>query len=332
MVYLLIISAIGIVQDFSNVLGIIAFGKSFKVGGFMLVSYVVTFYNKFEYIPSLISSIETQEGDFEKQLIIADDCSSANEIIQLQDFVASYDLFPIKIIPSSHNTGPAQCFNRGLEAVDGEIVIAIDADDVFAPMATSYYVKQMQAHDADFIYGRRRARGHKKNDKTDFEVIDEPLAYVIKNNIVHMCFAAKTEVLRQVGGADPRLFIQDQSLPLRLASGARRMVRSEVVTVYINSDEGGLSKNVAQQHYDRFWMVMNILDDHSDLSHSVCSGLKDIARSSLWKMDRDKGAMKFTSPHFWTYILGRLFAVSPSVEKLKIAANQVFDGANIRRG
>lgn len=297
----------------------------------MLVSYVVTFYNKFEFISSLISSIETQEGNFEKQLIIADDCSEEPELAQLKAFVAAYDLFPIKIISSSQNTGPAQCFNRGLEAVDGGVVIAIDADDVFVPSATSYYLEQMQSHSADFIYGRRRKRGHKKNDKTEFEVIDDPLDYVIKNNIVHMCFAAKTEVLRRVGGADPRLFIQDQSLPLRLASGAKRMVRSEVVTVYINSDEDGLSKNVAQQHYDRFWMVMNFLDDHSGLSQSVRSGLKDIARSSLWKMDRDKGAMKLASPHFWTYILGRLFGASPTIDQLKLAAEEVFKGANIRR-
>ena len=54
----------------------------------------------------------------------------------------------------------------------------------------------METHSADFIYGRRRQRNHKKNEKTDFEVIDDPLAYVIKNNIVHMCFAAKTRLLR----------------------------------------------------------------------------------------------------------------------------------------
>ncbi len=297
----------------------------------MLVSYVVTFYNKFEFIPSLIDSITAQEGSFEKELIIADDCSLPDELAKLDEFVSSFDGFPIKIIPSLKNTGPAQCFNRGLEAVSGDVVVGIDADDVFAPHATSYYLEQMEAHSADFIYGRRRQRNHKKNKKEDFEVIDEPLAYVIKNNIVHMCFAAKTSLLRKVGGADPRLFIQDQSLPLRLASGASRMVRSEVVTVFVNSDEDGLSKNVAQQHYDRFWMVMNFLDDHSNLSQSVCSDLRDIARSSLWKMDRDQGSFKMTSSHFWTYIVGRLFGGGPSIERLKRAADKLFASADIRR-
>ena len=297
----------------------------------MLVSYVVTFYNKFEFIPSLVSSIETQKGNFEKELVIADDCSLPDELAQLNEFVTTFINFPIKVIPSSENTGPAQCFNRGLEAVSGEVVVGIDADDVFSPNATSYYLEQMKTHSADFIYGRRRQRNHKKNEKTDFEVIDDPLAYVIKNNIVHMCFAAKTSLLRQVGGADPRLFIQDQSLPLRLAFGAKRMVRSEVVTVFVNSDEDGLSKNVAQQHYDRFWMVMNFLDDNKNLSHSVLSDLKDLARSSLWKMDRDQGRFKLTSSHFWTYIIGRLFGVGPSFEQLKGAADKLFASADVRR-
>lgn len=297
----------------------------------MLVTYVVTFYNKFNFIPELIKSIEAQVGDFEKQLVIADDFSSEEQYSKLETFVEGYDHFPIKLIRSDVNTGPAQCFNRSLDAVDGEVVVAIDADDLFAPNATSYYLEQMDLHGADFIYGRRRLQGHKKNNQTEIEITDDPLAYVIKNNIVHMCFAAKTDLLRKVGGADPRLFIQDQSLPLRLASGARRFVRSEVVTVFERTDEAGLSKNVAQQHYDRFWMVMNFIDDHSDLSAPIKSGLMDIARSALWKMDRDKGSFKFSSPHFWRYIIGRLSGLGPSAETLKQTSISLFDGESIRR-
>lgn len=297
----------------------------------MLVTYVVTFYNKFDFIPELIKSIEAQLGDFEKQLVIADDCSSEEQYSKLEAFVDDYDHFPIKLLRSDDNTGPAQCFNRSLDAVDGEVVVAIDADDLFAPNATSYYLEQMDLHGADFIYGRRRPQGHKKNNKTDIEVTDEPLAYVIKSNIVHMCFAAKTDLLCNVGGADPRLFIQDQSLPLRLAFGARRFVRSEVVTVFERTDEAGLSKNVAQQHHDRFWMVMNFIDDHSDLSAPIKSGLMDIARSALWKMDRDKGSFKFLSPHFWRYIIGRLSGFGPSAESLKQTSISLFEGERIRR-
>lgn len=297
----------------------------------MLVTYVVTFYNKFNFIPELIKSIEAQVGDFEKQLVIADDFSSEEQYSKLVAFVEGYDHFPIKLIRSDVNTGPAQCFNRSLDAVDGEVVVAIDADDLFAPNATSYYLEQMDLHGADFIYGRRRLQGHKKNNQTEIEITDDPLAYVIKNNIVHMCFAAKTDLLRKVGGADPRLFIQDQSLPLRLASGARRFVRSEVVTVFERTDEAGLSKNVAQQHHDRFWMVMNFIDDHSDLSAPIKSGLMDIARSALWKMDRDKGSFKFSSPHFWRYIIGRLSGLGPSAETLKQTSISLFEGESIRR-
>lgn len=297
----------------------------------MLVTYVVTFYNKFNFLPELIKSIESQMGDFETQLVIADDCSSEEQYSQLEAYVDGYDQFPIKLLRSDVNTGPAQCFNRSLEAVDGDIVVAIDADDLFAPHATSYYLKQLDLHGADFVYGRRRPQGCKKNNITDIEVIDDPLGFVIKNNIVHMCFAAKTDLLRKVGGADPRLFIQDQSLPLRLASGAGRFVRSEVVTVFERSDAEGLSKNVAQQHFDRFWMVMNFIDDHSDLSAPHKAGLMDIARSALWKMDRDKGSFKFSSPHFWRYIIGRLSGFGPSEDALRETSILVFEGETIRR-
>lgn len=297
----------------------------------MLVSYVVTFFNKFEFIPSLIRSIEAQAGDFDKELIIADDGSTAEQLAELNQFVSQFNKYPIVVVPSAENTGPAQCFNRSLEAVSGEVVVAIDADDVFAPDATSYYLNALKTNQADFVYGRRRVEGHKKANNKDFKVIDDPLDYVIKNNIVHMSFAAKTELLRAVGGADPRLFIQDQSLPFRLAYGAKRMVRSEVVTVFVNSSEAGLSKNVAQQHYDRFWMVMNLIDDHPELSTAEIAGLKDIARSALWKMDRDLGSSKLFSRHFWTYLIGRVSGIGPSVAFLKISAETIFQIDEIRR-
>ncbi len=297
----------------------------------MKISYVVTFYNKLEFMRALIGSIEAQIGDFDQELVLADDGSLEGEWQGLKALVAEFPDLSIQLVDSELNTGPAQCFNRGLTAASGDVIVGIDADDVLAPYATKHYIDQLQQLGADFIYARRRHKTHKKANLTGTELIEEPLTYVIKNQVVHMCFAATSTVMKEAGGADPRLFIQDQSIPLRLAYAAKKMVRSEVTTVFINSDEAGLSKNRAQQHYDRFWMVMNFLDDHADLSLKHKLGLMDVGRSALWKMDRDRGKSLLSSKNFWFYIFGRLTGFGPNTEKMKQMAEICFKGADIRK-
>lgn len=297
----------------------------------MKVSYVVTFYNKLKFMRALIGSIKAQTGDFEQELVVADDGSLAEEWQGLKALVADFPGLSIQLVDAEINTGPAQCFNRGLSVAKGDVIVGIDADDVLAPYATKHYIDQLEQLGADFIYGRRRHSTHKKANLTGVELIEDPLDYVIKNQVVHMCFAAFSSVMKEAGGADPRLFIQDQSIPLRLAYAARKMVASEVTTVFINSDEAGLSKNRAQQHYDRFWMAMNFLVDHADLPLKHKMGLMDVGRSALWKMDRDRGQNLFRSKNFWFYIFGRLSGFGPDTEKMKQMASVCFEGADIRK-
>lgn len=297
----------------------------------MLISYVVTFYNKAVFLPALVRSIAAQEGPFEKQLIVSDDASDAGQLQEVQAFAASFNAFPIKVIPSAENTGPAQCFNRGMAAATGDVIVAIDADDVLAPGATHYYMQRLEESGAEFVYARRRRADHKKANATSHVVIDDPLAYVASNSVVHMCFAAKSALLREVGGADPRLFIQDQSLAFRMAAKSRRMVRSDVTTVFIGSDHEGISVNKAQQHHDRFWTVMNFIDDHPELPRKLEARMKNVAHSSLWKMHRDHHRFPIFSRYFMTYLTGRLPLMEASREVLKARADHLFRFADVQR-
>lgn len=302
----------------------------------MRVSYVITFYNKFEFLPPLVESIFNQTGDFENELVIADDGSTPDQLAKLREFIDGYDGFSIQFVETANNTGPAQCFNRGIKAASGDVIVAVDADDICAPGSTIYYLEMLERHDADFIYARRRAKGLLGDDEK-LSVLVDPLSYVVQRQVVHMCFAAKADLLKRVSGADPRLFIQDQSLALRMAAGAKIMVRSDKTTVFINGDDGGLSENKAQQHHDRFWMVMNFLDDHGvhgdkgALDDKLTAYLKDTGRSALWKMDRDRGANKLFSPYFWRYIWGQLTGLGPSVPDMKRMAQVCFKDEKVRR-
>lgn len=298
----------------------------------MNVSYLVTYYNKSGYLPGLLDALSRQQIDLERELVISDDASSDAELQKLDEILSDFSLFPVRVVGSDINTGPAVCFNRGIEAVQGEVVIAFDADDILLPDATAHYLDLLETYDADFVYGRRRpaAASYITNDQ-DFKVIDDPLSQVLKESTVHMCFAARTALLKEAGGADPRLFVQDQSLPLRMAAAAKRMVRSNKTTVTFAEDAKGISRNVGQLHHDRFWTVMNLLDDHPDLPEDHVRRIKDIARSALWKMERDSGKLPILSSLFWRYIFGRVTGMGPDAQKLKQLAGELFAGADIRR-
>src|SRR3546814_20810470 len=80
-----------------------------------------------------------------------------------------------------------------------------------------------------------------------------------------MSWLVETALFRAAGGCDPLLFIQDESLSLRLAARARRMIDLRATTGYAPAAATRLSTNKVQQHHDRFFAAYNMLRDRPDL-------------------------------------------------------------------
>src|SRR3546814_7140393 len=67
----------------------------------------------------------------------------------------------------------------------------------------------------------------------DFAVLNAPLADILAGRgFVRMSWLVETALFRAAGGCDPLLFIQDESLSLRLAARARRMIDLRATTGY----------------------------------------------------------------------------------------------------
>jgi len=107
------------------------------------VSIIITNYNYGQYISRSIRSCLSQKV-IETEIIVVDDCSSDDTLVQIQPF-----LNDITLIQNDKNVGVAEASNIGIKAAKSQFVIRVDADD-FVTADMSYFMKQyMEAnHDA----------------------------------------------------------------------------------------------------------------------------------------------------------------------------------------
>jgi hypothetical protein len=133
------------------------------------------------------------------------------------------------------------------------------------------------------------------------------------------CFAAS-------GGCDEEVFVQDESLPLRLAWKARRFVDFAGTVILVPAHDGGnLSQNKVQQHHDGFCVFRNALAQMSDIDTECRKLLGQKAVSIAWKHYRRTMKGSLASKVFAGYLrskTGLWPATDARLEKL----HRLFDG------
>ncbi len=85
-----------------------------------MISVVIPTYNAERFMPALLDSIFRQAVD-DMEVIIVDDCSTDNTVKIAENY-------PVKVIRSDRNAGPARARNKGVEAAAGNIIFFLDSD------------------------------------------------------------------------------------------------------------------------------------------------------------------------------------------------------------
>jgi hypothetical protein len=117
------------------------------------VSVVVPAYNYARYLTECARSVLSQR-DVDVKLIIVDDCSS-DETPRVTAALAEDPR--VTVLRNDPNLGHIPSVNRGLEHVDGEFVVKLDADDLLAPGALARATALLEAlPNVSFVYGRPR--------------------------------------------------------------------------------------------------------------------------------------------------------------------------------
>ncbi|WIY54205.1 glycosyltransferase family 2 protein [Devosia sp. YIM 151766] len=94
------------------------------------ISVVIPCHNYARYLPAAVDSVLSQEG-VSVDIIIVDDASSDESA----DVATSYMRRDsrVRLIRHEQNAGPVVTFNHGLEYVQGEFLVRLDADDLLTP-------------------------------------------------------------------------------------------------------------------------------------------------------------------------------------------------------
>lgn len=287
------------------------------------VSYIVTLFNKEPYIAATLRSLLEQRGDFRAEYILVDDVSTDASVKVVEEIARGRE--DIIIVRNSTNVGPSIRLNQGAKLARGRYLQFMDSDDILASDATHHMLVLARKNNADLVYaGWARTEelntallGRAVPTPIKATVSDTPLEYVLTHRFVRMTCLVERELFLRAGGADEKIFIQDESLALRLAAAARRFVHMHAPVVYVPHVEGNLGGNIAQRNHDRFLANRNMLQAGATLSQTAQALLYRRCISAAWKQERSRrGLRAATGGVFRDYLFSRLLNPAPNESKL----------------
>lgn len=297
-----------------------------------LVSYLMTVYNKEKEVPDTIDSVLRQgdECGAPFELIVSDDAST-DRSVQIIKEKAQGDR-RIRLLVNDRNLGPSARINQAAQAACGKYFVPLDGDDFLAPRSTAVMLDILSTKEVDAVFGRSMRGGAVQAvEAPSCNFVEDPLVFCARRQLTHMGFMVKRELWFRAGGADRLIFIQDQSLPLRLCAAAGRIAYLDAVLYVLRARSAGcLSNNKVQQHHDRFLAAYFLLQ-RSDISCAARRALKRVTASALWKLHRDTARLPLGSRIFLKYLAHRILGLQPSSVDLDANLHAVLAIPGVRR-
>jgi glycosyltransferase involved in cell wall biosynthesis len=305
------------------------------------VSAVLTVYNKAGPLPATMRSLRRQMPDERLiEYVFVDDRSSDRSLDVIREAMAGAP--HLRIIENTENRGPSIRLNQGAEAARGQWLYLLDADDIAPAGTIEAMLDLLERERAEVIYGRTEKSLEPAEALLDraveagapYHVAEAPLRYIMKGGFVRMGLACSRDLFLRAGGADPRIFIQDESLPLRLAGHARRLIDWTAVVLLMPDPGAGasrISSDKTQLHHDAFLAFAHALEDLGPAHPKVAPVLYARAVSAFWKYAMRKSGHPLLQPAFWRYLEAKLLHPAPRPEVLAAMAAELRRLPGIRR-
>ncbi len=309
------------------------------------ISFVTSVYNKADILPVAISALSRQSLSALVEYIFVEDCSSDDSLSVLRN--QSHCLDNVSILVNERNLGPAFSLNRGAGKAKGRYLCLIDSDELIVPDAVEIMFSLLRKHDAQLAHGRKIKTTQPASQVTlsplgknfTYEVLENPFIDVLHRRggerIGRMTWLVEKDLFDQANGCDLRLFIQDESLRLRLTHKAHRMVNFKSPMIYAPPARYQISKNESQQHHDQFFNCYHFLHDNPDLPPSARQVLVRDCVSMAWKATRNgalgAGSLRVFLNVFLSYLGAKTGLFKPQNKTLESFAGFFKKISNIRR-
>lgn len=294
----------------------------------MLITYLVTVYNKEKYIAHVIDSLKSIKGNFRKEFIIINDGSTDGSLAIIKKHAAS---LPKAIIINQKNQGPALSTNKGLSLATGDYVHFVDGDDLVAEDATAQLLKALQELSVEAAYGLRGKYDHEsrstapsKRESGGIMIIENPIKSMLEGKMPRATSLGssgslvKLSLLEKAGRCDPRVFVQDLSLSLRCGKYSNFAYLPKTVCYEpIVYDSNHLSSSRRFERHNKLKAISRFIQDNSHIAQGLIPELSRCLWSTMLKENKWDPVIwyrylvaRYTNPHATLDQLNKLYQES----------------------
>lgn len=202
-----------------------------------LVSIIIPCYNHERFVQDSIKSVIDQSYN-NIELIIIDDGSEDASVKKIQEMIPLCEKrFTRFEFRHRANKGLSETLNEGLEWCKGEYFSSLASDDILLPTKIYHQIKIMERRpDIIALFGNinyidEKNTIKKVENRKKREYFFEDL--LLNKHIIHACTQLiRTSAVKEVGGYNSRIVIEDLYMWLKLVNIGRILVDNKVVANY----------------------------------------------------------------------------------------------------
>jgi glycosyltransferase involved in cell wall biosynthesis len=126
------------------------------------LSIIIPVFNEERTIILILDAIQQVKliGDFKKEIILIDDCSTDNSKSIIEKYITDYPNFNAKYFCHNINMGKGAALHSGIKHSTGSYITIQDADLEYDPQEFNLLIKPLIDGFADVVYGSRFIGGN----------------------------------------------------------------------------------------------------------------------------------------------------------------------------
>jgi len=257
----------------------------------MSVSYLISSYNKAEYLRSVLESVAAELATTGGEVFIIDDGSKDSSWSVIREFS---ERDPRISCRRQENRGIFNVTNQLIASATKKWLRIVDCDDPPIAGSTSLLIKLAEENDADYIFGSTRKYGPepltdvaaklRQQHPSALTVLTDPLSYAIRdfNHIPATALMRRRSVPVSLRLNEKLISCQDLALALQVFENGRVVRIDKPVCHQLVGSSKRLSSNEALTYFQTIQILKEFGASKFDEEHRYMTARKIVSRALKW--------------------------------------------------